>query len=147
VNTSLVFDLPSVLPFVQRHCPGLHETGDMVAIGLAVDEKLVAGVLFDGFNGANVWMHVAAQPGARWMTRAYLLACFAYPFNICRVKRISGYVNASNLAAQRFDEHLGFKEEARLQGAAPDGGDVIIYAMWRKDCRFIGDKENHVDPQ
>jgi hypothetical protein len=26
VNTSLVFDLPSVLPFVQRHCLGLHET-------------------------------------------------------------------------------------------------------------------------
>jgi len=112
-----------------------------VAIGLAVDDKIVAGVLFDGFSGTNVWMHVAAAPGARWMTRAYLLACFVYPFNICRVKRISGYVNASNLAARRFDEHLGFKEEARLTGAAPDGGDVIIYAMWRKDCRFIGDKE------
>ncbi len=139
MNTSLVYDLPSVLPFVQRHCPGLHETGDMVAIGLAADDKIVAGVLFEGLNGVNVWMHVSALPGARWMTRAYLMACFAYPFNICRVKRVSGYVNASNRAARRFDEHLGFREEARLKGAAPDGGDVIIYAMWRDDCRFLSE--------
>ena len=52
--------------------------------------------------------------------------------------RISGYVNESNEVARRFDEHLGFHEEARLKGAAPDGGDVLLYVMWRDDCRFIG---------
>jgi RimJ/RimL family protein N-acetyltransferase len=147
VNTSLVYDLSRVLPFVQRHSPGLHEASDMVAIGLAVDDELVAGLLFESFSGTNVWAHVAAQPGGRWLTRDFLRAGFAYPFNICRVNRISGYVNASNRASRRFGEHLGFREEARLKGAASDGGDVIIYAMWRKDCRFIGDKENDVDPQ
>jgi RimJ/RimL family protein N-acetyltransferase len=146
VNTSLVYDLSRVLPFVQQHSPGLHETGDMVAIGLERDGELVAGVLYEGFSGANVWMHVAAQPGARWMIRAYLKACFAYPFGVCKVNRVSGYVNESNRAARRFDEHLGFKEEARLKGAAPDGGDVIVYVMWRKDCRFLN-KENYVDHQ
>ena len=47
------------------------------------------------------------------------------PFAVCGVNRVSGYVNA----------HLGLREEARLRGAAPDGGDVIIFAMWRQDCR------------
>ena len=53
---------------------------------------------------------------------------------------MSGYVDASNTDARRFDEHVGFQEEARLHGAAPDGGDVIIYVMHKKDCRFLGGK-------
>ena len=65
MNTSLVYDLPRVLPFVQRHSPGLHESGDMVAIGLAVDDELVAGLLFESFSGPNVWAHVASVPGGR----------------------------------------------------------------------------------
>ena len=109
----------------------------MKSIGLERDGVLVAAVVYEGFNGANVWMHVAAQPGSRWMTREYLRYCFAYPFNEMGVKRISGYVSASNAQARRLDEHLGFKPEAVLHGAAPDGGDVILYAMWREDCRYL----------
>jgi RimJ/RimL family protein N-acetyltransferase len=57
---------------------------------------------------------------------------------LCGVDRLSGYVDASNTDARRFDEHVGFQEVARLKGAAPDGGDVILYVMWRQDCRFLG---------
>ena len=110
----------------------------MKCLGLERDGELVAGVMFEGFNGRNEWMHVAAIPGARWMTKEYLRYCFHYPFNEMGVDRISGYVNESNEVARRFDEHLGFHEEARLKGAAPDGGDVLLYVMWRDDCRFIG---------
>jgi RimJ/RimL family protein N-acetyltransferase len=39
--------------------------------------------------------------------------------------------------ARRLDEHLGFTHEATLRGAAPDGGDVLLYVMRREDCRFI----------
>lgn len=131
------YDLDTVLPFVQRLLPGLPRSDDMRAIGLRRDGRLVAGVLYEGFNGRNLWMHVAAEPGARWLVRDYLRACFAYPFAVCGVDRVSGYVNESNAPARRFNEHLGFREEARLRGAAPDGGDVIIFAMWRQDCRHI----------
>lgn len=111
----------------------------MKGLGLERDGELVAGVLYEGFNGQNVWMHVAAEPSKRWMTRDYLHYCFHYPFNEMKVARVSGYVNASNVQARRFDEHLGFKPEAVLKGAAQDGGDVIIYCMWREDCRFLRD--------
>lgn len=133
----LDFNLDAVLPFVQGLVPGMARSDDMRAIGLRRDGELVAGVIYEGFNGRNIWMHVAAVPGAKWMSKTYLLACFKYPFLICGVDRVSGYVNESNLAARRFDEHLGFREEARLKGAAFDGGDVILYAMWRKDCRYV----------
>lgn len=129
-DTSLVFD------YVASRMP-LNMVEGMTGLGLSQEGKLVAGVIYEGYNGKNVWMHVAAEPGARWMTKAYLKTCFAYPFVILGVNRVSGYVNASNLDARRFDEHLGFKQEAVLSGAAYDGGDVIIYAMWKKDCRYV----------
>ena len=134
---ALDYDLEAVLPFVQRFLTGLARSDGMRAIGLRRSGELVAGAIFEGFNGRNVWAHIAAVPGARWLNRDFLRACFVYAFRVCGVRRVSGYVDESNLAARRFDEHLGFREEARLQGAAPDGGDVIVYVMWRQDCRFL----------
>lgn len=135
---SLEFDFETVYSFVREHIEGgVARVEGMRAIGLRRDGELVAGVVYEGYNGRNIWMHVAAIPGARWMSREFLHAVFAYPFDLCKVDRVSGYVNESNLQARRFDEHLGFKEEARLRGAAPDGGDVLVYVMWRDDCRFL----------
>ena len=133
----LVYDLDRVLPFVQSKTPGLRRCEDMVGIGWEKDDQLLAGVLYEGFNRNNMWILVAAEPTRRWLTREYLRACFAYPFLVCGVKRLSGYVNESNEEARRFDEHLGFREEARLRGAAPDGGDVILYVMWKEWCRYV----------
>ena len=110
----------------------------MRALGLERDGRLVAGVVFEGINGFNAWMHVAAEPGARWMNRAFLRACFAYPFEQLRLRRVSGYVAASNTQARGFDEQLGFVQEATLAGAAADGSDVLIYVMRRENCRFLG---------
>jgi len=53
------------------------------------------------------------------------------------VDRLSGYVNSDNYDAIRLNEHLGYKREAILKGASPTGLDVIIYVMWRQDCRFL----------
>jgi RimJ/RimL family protein N-acetyltransferase len=108
----------------------------MKGLGLERDGELVAGVLYEGFNHHNVWMHVAAE-GKHWLNRDFLRYCFYYPFVELGVSRVSGYVEASNLAARRFDEHLGFRQEAVLQGAASDGGDVILYVMRRDDCRYL----------
>lgn len=115
---------------------------DMEGIGLKRDGQMVAGVIYEGWNDHNVWMHVCAEPGSRWMTRAYLRECFAFPFVERGLKFVRGHVNASNDAARRLDEHLGFRQEARLYGAAADGGDVILYCMRRDECRFIGERTN-----
>lgn len=133
----LIYDLDRVFAFMSERIAGLRRSSDMVAIGWVESGELVAGVIYEGFNGFNIWAHVAAVPGRRWLRRAYLRACFLYPFQICGVSRVSGYVEARNAVARRFDEHLGFKEEARLSGAAADGGDVIIYVMRREDCRYV----------
>ena len=132
-------DVMEALQFFNSIMP-LTASADMKAICLKKDDQMVASVIYQGYNGQNVWMHVAAQPGSRWMTREYLRYCFYYPFVELGVKRVSGHVDANNAMARRMDEHLGFKQEAVLKGAAHDGGDVILYVMWREGCR-------HVDPQ
>lgn len=138
--TSRIISNPvRVFEFIRRFQP-MQPVGGMKGLGLERGGELVAGVLYEGFNGRNVWMHVAAVPGRRWMTREYLQYTFEYPFYEMGVDRVSGYVDASNEQARRFDEHLGFKPEAVLKGAASDGGDVVIYCMWRDDCRFLRGK-------
>ena len=108
----------------------------MKALGLERNGELVAGVLYEGYNGVNVWMHVRAEPH-RWFNYEFLRYCFTYPFEELGCARVSGFVEASNERARRFDERLGFEPEAVLKGAARDGGDVILYVMWRDKCRFL----------
>ena len=133
---SLNFSTGEVFTFVNSLTP-LSVVSGMVAIGLEKNGALVAGVVYEGINRFNAWMHVAAAPGARWLTRPYLRACFGYPFQTCGVERVRGYVSASNMAARRFDEHLGFEQEAVLHGAAADGSDVIIYVMPKARCKYV----------
>jgi RimJ/RimL family protein N-acetyltransferase len=110
-----------------------------VGIGLEEDGRIIAGVVYDYWNGASICMHVASEPGSRWMTREYLWICFAYPFNQLGVRRVTGLVPESNMAARKFDEALGFELETRLKDAHPDG-DVLVYKMTRDKCRFLGER-------
>jgi RimJ/RimL family protein N-acetyltransferase len=132
----LVYSVPTVLAFVRQHMPFQAVEG-MQAIGMKRGGKMKVGVIYEGFTSHNVWMHVAAVPGARWATREFLRAAFAYPFVQLGVQKVRGYVEARNAAARRFDERLGFRPEAVLEGAAEDGGDVILYVMDRSECRYV----------
>ena len=130
-----------VWAFVSERVP-VPVVAGMKGLGLERDGELVAGVLYEGYNGVNVWMHVAAVSGRRWLNREYLRYCFYYPFVELGCKRVSGYVEDSNEAAKRFDEHLGFTREAVLRGAAADGGDVILYVMRKEDCRYLSETDH-----
>lgn len=138
INVTADFD--QVYGFVTQYIPLCRSEGQ-TGLALTKDDEIVCGVVYDDYSVSNIWMHVAALPGRRWLTKESYLrftyTCFHYPFIQLGVKRVSGWVEASNAEARRFDEHLGFKQEAVLQGAARDGGDVIIYVMHRKDCRYV----------
>lgn len=135
-NTQVISDARRVFDFVSAQNK-LEWSDSNKGLGLERDGKLIAGVVYDGFNGSNIWMHVAAEPGARWMTREYLYYCFYYPFVELGCRYVRGHVEASNTAARRFDEHLGFTQAAVLPGAAADGGDVILYVMPKESCRYV----------
>ncbi|WP_090551239.1 GNAT family N-acetyltransferase [Paraburkholderia caballeronis] len=134
----IIWDQPErVMRFVADRTDEPDGYRDYSAIGLARDGDLVAGVVFNYFTGAAVLMHVASDGSRHWMTRDYLRACFAYPFVQLQCRRVTGLVRADNVAAQRFDEHLGFRREGMLRQGATDGCDLIVYGMLASECRFL----------
>lgn len=137
----IITDHPAYVgQWVASRVKARYNEGDQ-AIGLFEPGRgLIAGVLYQNFNEVNISAHIAAEPGARWLTRRFLWTIFDYPFNQLGVKRITGFVPAHNRAAQRFDEHLGFVREATLEDVLPEG-DLIIYRMKRQDCRWLSLKE------
>lgn len=99
------------------------------------DGKLLGGVIFTGYCGASICIHVAGFD-PHWINKSMLWITFDYPFNQLGVKKLIGQVPSSNLKALEFDKKLGFKEEARISDVFPDG-DLIVLSMRREDCRWL----------
>lgn len=115
-----------------------NDFGNATAIGLEYDGNLIAGVVYNMYTEAGISMHVAAEPGKRWMNRDFLFRAFAYPFLQLRCNRVTGLVRVDNIEARRFDEHLGFVQEGVIRKGAVDGTDMILYGMLKEECRWLG---------
>jgi len=136
---TIVWDRPAeVGRWVCSRIGGSFDASSATAIGLERDGELIAGVVFDHFNGRSISMHVAGE-GGHWMTRGYAKACFGYVFNQLKVKKVIGLVDSANLAARRYDEHLGFRLESVITDAGREG-DLLIYTMTAGECRWLGEK-------
>lgn len=98
--------------------------------------RLIAGVAFDNYNVAAIQIHVAALPGKNWVTKDLLARVFSYPFEQLGVKKLIGLVGSTNADALRFDLALGFRIEATLKDAYPDG-DLVLLTMTREQCRWL----------
>ena len=122
----LIYDVDAVYAFLKERIPGLMRTEGAVAIGWQRDGVLSAGVVFENHNGRTVWAHVAVD---KPLSREFLRAFLAYPFRVCGVDSVRGYVLASNVELRGLAKRLGAVEEAALKGAARDGGDVIIFTL------------------
>ena len=125
--------------WVQAHGGGFYREGTQ-CIGLEKDGTLIAGVMYDYYNGASVYMHVAAAV-KHWLDREYLRVCFDYPFRQLGCKAVIGLVGEKNHKARRFDEHLGFKLTAAIPEGHPDGS-LLIYAMRKSDCRWLKESKS-----
>lgn len=137
MQIGMVYDFEEVFEFAKQHIHGLLRREQMVGIGMKLHGHMVAAAVYENLNRHNVWIHIAGSPGRHWLNRRAIQAAFLYPFKVCGVDRISAYVEAGNTRSIRFTEHMGFEREATLQGAASDGGDVFIYRLLKKDCRYV----------
>ena len=107
------------------------------AIGRVVDGELVAGVLYEDWNGTNVVCHIAGD--GNWASRLFLGVIFDYPFNQLNVKRITVPVSSVNAKSINLVTRMGFELECTLEQATPDG-DLHLFRMWRDDCKFLRGK-------
>lgn len=96
---------------------------------------LMGGVIFSGFTGASVCIHVGSFD-PRWISPDMLWVTFNYPFEQLGVSKLIGQVPSSNQTALDFDKRLGFKEEVRISDVFPSA-DLVVLSMRREECRWL----------
>jgi len=133
-HTWITFDDSIVGPWVGRQVEFEWLPGKCSAIGRVVDGELVAGIVYENFNGANVMAHMAAR--GRWANRHFLWLIFDYPFHQLGASRMTVWVADSNKRSLRFVEKLGFERESLMMGAHPSG-DIHAYRMFKDHCRWL----------
>ena len=126
---------PALLPWAEQKI-GLRFRPDAKAIALLRDGQPCAVTVYDNFSQCDCNIHIASDGTRRWLNRAFIAECFAYPFVQLGLRRVTGLVAAKNRDALRFDAHLGFEYEGLLRRALPDD-DVVVLGMLRESCRFI----------
>jgi RimJ/RimL family protein N-acetyltransferase len=101
------------------------------------DGRMVGGVVFTGYLGASIMLHMAGSED-NWATRDFLWMVFDYGFNQLGCRKLVGLVPAYNFRAVRVDEHLGFKEEARLKEMLIDPEeDLLVLTMTKPGCKWL----------
>ena len=125
-----------VVEWVAKRTNEYGNFGASTAIGWEKNGRLAAGVVYAEWNGPNVVCHIASDGSRSWATRTYLWTIFDYPFNQLKAERITVCVGDGNRDSKRFVRHLGFELEATLDSAHPSG-DLLVFRMFRHDCRFL----------
>jgi RimJ/RimL family protein N-acetyltransferase len=131
-------DVP-VARWVERRVAGYTLHGGERALGVLRGEKLVAGVIYDRFNGIHIEATIAAEAGSAWARRAVLRHLFGYPFHQLGCLAISVVVPSTNRASLNLATKLGFTPEAIVRFAAHDGSSLVVLKMFRDNCKWIGD--------
>ncbi len=130
----LCFDAEEIGPWVCEGTGGTWVPGRGTAIGKRRCGRIVAGVLYEDWNGANVSCHIRGE--GNWASRDFLRIIFDYPFNQLGVRRITCLVDSANTVSNHFVTRLGFSLECSLAEATPRGN-LNIYRMKRDECRFL----------
>lgn len=104
------------------------------AIGLERDGRVVAGILFEDWNGASIFAHMAIRER---ITRKFLWAVADYVFRQLGCRKMIAPVASTNTRMAKLAVHLGFVLEAIIADADPDG-DTLVFTMTKAQCRFLG---------
>jgi RimJ/RimL family protein N-acetyltransferase len=115
--------------------------GPAVAIGVARNSDLIAGIAFYSYRRPNIEVVIVATTPS-WCSRRNLAAIFAYPFRQLGCRRLSARVEAGNLRARRFLGGLGFEVEGLCRQALPPtpatpSGDAVLFGMLADECPWF----------
>lgn len=127
----------TVAQWVAKAIPYLQPSKDARALGVIEGERLIAGVIYERYNGVHMEVAIAAETGTRWATRQTLRHLFGYPFVQMHCEAITALVPATNLHSLNLATKLGFEMEALVKFAAPDGSPLVVLKMFRDGCKWI----------
>lgn len=128
-------DKARVADYVFDHFGMDRQIDNYSAIGLEFNNKIIAGVIYTNYNKANIVCGIAIDGK---INRDFLWFIFYYPFMQEKVNRITTYVESDNVTSQRFTTHLGFELESVMKRAGRNGGDLLVFRMFKENCKFLG---------
>jgi len=106
------------------------------AIGLIRDNEIVAGVIYENWNGRSIMCHIVIK---KRMTPEFVAAIFHYPFIVCGVEKIIVTIEDTNEKSVRVVKNMGFVEEGKVKDAH-QFGDMLILTLSKSECRFLRDR-------
>ena len=115
------------------------EWGSYYAMGAEVDGQIVSGIVFNNFNECNATCHIAvSKPNKLFLE--LLDHAFLYAFETCKLRRLTGLVEADNSKALKLDKHIGFLQESVMQEAGSEGQDMVVLVLWPQNYHRRGKK-------
>lgn len=115
-----------------------------VSLSRVKDAVLLGGVVFYDFTGESMCVHVGAWDD-HWLNRDMLFCMFDYPFNQMRAKRVFAKIPADNAHSLAFNDKLGFRTVASIEGVYADNVTCIVRRIDRAGAeRFLKIKPRHI---
>ena len=139
VGNVLFGDDARVGAWVASRITGMFLSASARALGVLRGDDLVAGVIFERWNGVHVEASIAAELSGAWASRATMFALFYYPFVTLGCQAVTVLVPSSNPESLNLATKLGFEPEAMVKFAAHDGSTLVVLKMYRENCRWISD--------
>ena len=114
------------------------EFGPYVAIGLAEDNTLIAGVVYHNYvpRYGNIEISMAAD-SPRWATPEAIGTFLRYPFGQLRCRRVTTCTPASNKRALRFNHGIGFQKEGVIRQGYGKEDMVLCGLVYREAKRWL----------
>lgn len=135
-----------VIRWASRAIPGFTASPGAKALGVVHNGSLVAGAIYERFNGLHMEVAITARHGSPWASRQTLRHLFGYPFVQMQCVAISALVPMSNLPSLNLATKLGFVPEAYVKYAAPDGSPMVVLKLFKENCKWIHDQRKAPDP-
>ena len=108
--------------------------GDFYAMGADLKGELAAGVVLNNFTPCSATVHLAVSKPTKLLSEL-LDHAFLYAFKTCKLRRLTGLVEANNGKSLKIIKHLGFVEEGVMREAGTDGQDIIVLVLWPESYR------------
>ena len=130
----VIYDIERVGPWASALLNGQNIAGAS-CIGLEQDGELIAGVLYDNYNGRSVHASIVSVKGRSW-NREFLCKIFDYPFNQLKVNVILITVDSRNIESLALVQHMGFALHAVIPEAGRFG-DLVLLSMYKPQCKTL----------
>ncbi len=127
----------AVKRFVSERLQGLAIREPAQGIGYTRNGHVVAGILYEDWNGASVVCHMAASGR---FTREFLRIAAEYAFRQLGVHKIIAPVFGDNFRMRNVAGKMGFILEGELRDCAPHGVSILTYTLTAENCPFLGER-------